>query len=156
MANASPASNVGAPHWKGYGTLILQTQNTREIFLNKFQLTKLSLERRFPSRKPISQGPNWIFLEKYLLCLCSKVYKSSSIRKDWRVIDVTYIHFSDKNLPNKGKKKFTLVKIVYIACLTWNNKNGFEKRENWWMNISWSHLLMNTQNTKALNLFIFK
>jgi len=40
MAKASPASNVGAPHWKGYGTLILQTQNTREIFLNKFQLTK--------------------------------------------------------------------------------------------------------------------
>lgn len=23
IAKASPASNVGAPHWKGYGTLIL-------------------------------------------------------------------------------------------------------------------------------------
>jgi len=23
MANASPASNNGAPHWKGHGTLIL-------------------------------------------------------------------------------------------------------------------------------------
>lgn len=27
IANDSPASNVGAPHWKGYGTLILQKHN---------------------------------------------------------------------------------------------------------------------------------
>lgn len=26
MAKASPASNEGAPHWKGHGTLILQNQ----------------------------------------------------------------------------------------------------------------------------------
>ena len=42
MAKASPASKEGAPHWKGYGILILQTQNPCQIF-NKFQLTRLSL-----------------------------------------------------------------------------------------------------------------
>ena len=39
MAKASPASNEGAPHWNGYGILILQTQNPWQIPLNKFQLT---------------------------------------------------------------------------------------------------------------------
>lgn len=43
MAKASPASKEGAPHWKGYGILILQTQNPCQILLNKFQLTRLSL-----------------------------------------------------------------------------------------------------------------
>ena len=39
MAKASPASNEGAPHWNGYGILILQTQNPWQIPLNKFQIT---------------------------------------------------------------------------------------------------------------------
>jgi len=47
MANASPASKEGAPHWKGYGILILQAQNPCQILLNKFQHTRLSLSR-FP------------------------------------------------------------------------------------------------------------
>ena len=33
MAKASPASNEGAPHWKGYGTLILQTHNSNKEHL---------------------------------------------------------------------------------------------------------------------------
>lgn len=38
IANASPALNVGAPHWKGYGTLILKVKTSKVSCCNWFFL----------------------------------------------------------------------------------------------------------------------
>jgi len=67
MAKASPASNVGAPHWNGYGTRILQTQNTCWILPHKFQVTRLWLNSKLSvNNKLISQGCNRVLHKKVL------------------------------------------------------------------------------------------
>ena len=94
MAKASPASNVGAPHWNGYGTRILQTQNTCWILPHKFQVTRLWLNRKLSvNNKLISQGCNRVLHKKCQLWSCSKVQNNDNIYiKNSKMTNVTIIH----------------------------------------------------------------
>jgi hypothetical protein len=101
IANDSPASNVGAPHWKGYGTLILQKiiiVGTQKCYSHSQELMEVPL-------------------------FCKKLYKRQGSKARDNAI-------ATNSLPRSSTNKSRAVNSAMELCLCSGTLVGTANREN--------------------------